>query len=349
VRVSIVDIARHAGVSHSTVSRALADSPLVNAETKARIQALAREMGYTPSAIARAMSTRRTHTLGLVVTTIADPFVAEVVRGIEETALDQGYNVILCNSQRDPDRELAAVRTLREKWVDAVIITSSWVGSVYNQLAEIQVPVVLINNQQPDEYSLSVRNDDLSGGALAGTHLAELGHTRIAYVTGPERARSSQLRLQGCQRALQEQNTAIPQKWIIAGNGMPEAGERAVRAISRAAPRPTALFCYNDMTAMGALRAAKEQGMRVPRELSVLGYDDIAAAAYLDPPLTTVAQAKYSLGERATKMALALIRGKEDVEDILLQPQLVVRASCAGPVGAQQLASSADLLPANIG
>jgi DNA-binding LacI/PurR family transcriptional regulator len=183
MRVSIKDIARRAGVSHSTVSRALADSPLVNAETKARIKRLAREMGYTPSAIARAMSTRRTQTVGLVVTTIADPFVAEVVRGIEETALDHGYNVILCNSTGDPDREIAAVRALREKWVDAVIVTASWVGNFYAQLAEIRVPVVLINNQQPGEYSFSVRNDDLYGGQLAGEALVELGHRTASLPT----------------------------------------------------------------------------------------------------------------------------------------------------------------------
>jgi DNA-binding LacI/PurR family transcriptional regulator len=328
VRVSIVDIARRAGVSHSTVSRALADSPLVNAETKTRIQRLAHEMGYTPSAIARAMSTRRTHTLGLVVTTIADPFVAEVVRGIEETALDQGYNVILCNSQRDPDRELAAVRTLREKWVDAVIVTSSWVGSAYDQLTEIQVPVVLINNQQPGEYTSSVRNDDLSGGALAGNYLTELGHTRIAYVAGPEGARASQLRLEGCQRVLEAKGLTIPEDWIVPGTGLPESGERAVQSLLDASPKPTALFCYNDMTAMGALRAAKERGVHVPLELSVLGYDDISAAAYLDPPLTTVAQAKHNLGQLATEMALALIQGAQDLEDVLLQPTIITRSSC---------------------
>ena len=329
--VSIKDIARRAGVSHSTVSRALADSSLVNRETKARIQALAREMGYTPSAIARAMSTRRTRTIGLVVTTIADPFVAEVVRGIEETALDHGYNVILCNSSGDPDRELAAVRTLREKWVDAVIVTSSWVGNFYGQLGEIRVPVVLINNQQPGEYTFSVRNDDLHGGALAGEYLVALGHRRIAYVAGPERATSSQLRLEGCQRALRAAGATIPEGWIFSGTGLPEAGERAVRALVRDALRPTALFCYNDATAMGALRVAKAEALNVPRDLSILGYDDIAAAAYLDPPLTTVAQKKYALGQRATDMALRLIQDEEDICDVLLEPQLIVRSSCASP------------------
>jgi DNA-binding LacI/PurR family transcriptional regulator len=306
-------------------------SPLVNRETKARIQGLAREMGYTPSAVARAMSTGRTRTVGLVVTTIADPFVAEVVRGIEETALDHGYNVILCNSTGDPDRELAAVRTLREKWVDAVIVTSSRVGHFYDQLSEIRVPVVLINNQQHGDYTYSVCNDDLYGGALAGEYLARLGHRRIAYVSGPDQAMSSELRLEGCQNALRTAGVSIPQKWICRGTGYPEAGRRAVCSLVHAFPLPTALFCYNDMTAMGALRAAKENGLHVPRDLSILGYDDIAAARYLAPPLTTVAQAKYTLGQKATEMTLGLIGGEEDVQDILLQPQLIVRSSCVAP------------------
>jgi DNA-binding LacI/PurR family transcriptional regulator len=330
--ISIKDIARRAGVSHSTVSRALADSPLVNEVTKARIQALAREMGYAPSAIARAMSTRRTQTIGLVVTTIADPFVAEVVRGIEETALDHGYNVILCNSMGDPDREIATVRGLREKWVDAVIVTSSRVGSFYAELTEIQVPVVLINNQQAGEYSFSVRNDDLRGGRLAGEYLAGMGHRRIAYVAGPEHAMASELRLEGCQDVLALSGAAIPPEWVVQGNGQPEMAERAVLPLLRAAgPRPTAVFCYNDVTAMGVLRAVKAAGLRVPEDISILGCDDIASAPYLDPPLTTIAQAKYTLGQMAMLMTVDLIQGKEDIRDVLLEPQLTIRASCAEP------------------
>jgi DNA-binding LacI/PurR family transcriptional regulator len=176
-----------------------------------------------------------------------------------------------------------------------------------------------------------VRNDDLRGGALAGEYLAGLGHTRIAYVTGPERSMASQLRLQGCRRALHAVGLALPKDRIVAGSGLPEGGERAVDVLLRAYPQPTALFCYNDMTAMGCLRAAKQAGLHVPRDLSILGYDDIAAAPYLDPPLTTVAQSKYGLGQKATEMALALIQGRQDVQDALLQPQLVIRSSCGKP------------------
>lgn len=325
--ISIKDIARQAGVSHSTVSRALTDSPLVNSDTKARIRRIAAEMGYTPSAIARAMSTRRTRTVGLVVTTIADPFVANVVRGIEETALDHGYSVILCNSTGDPEREIAAVRALREKWVDAVIVTSSWVGSFYSQLSEIHVPVVLVNNQQAGEYSFSVRSDDLYGGQLAGHYLLGLGHRSSAYITGPKHATSSELRLEGLRRA----GASVPAEWLVHGDGLPEGGVRAVEQLVSSAPLPSVIFCYNDQTAMGVLYALKAHGLRVPQDISVLGYDDIAAAPYLNPPLTTVAQAKHRLGQLAMHMVLDLLDNKETVRDVLIEPVLIVRSSCAAP------------------
>ncbi|MBN1640210.1 MAG: LacI family DNA-binding transcriptional regulator [Anaerolineae bacterium] len=332
--ISIKDIARQAGVSHSTVSRALSNSPLVKPETKARIQQLAEEMGYTPSAIARAMSTRRTRTVGLVVTTIADPFVAEVARGIEETALDRGYVVILCSSADDPEREVAAVRTLREQRVDAVIVTASRVGGFYAQLTETHVPVVLINNQQPGDYSFSVRNDDLHGGRLVGEYLAALGHRRIAYITGRESATSSQLRLTGCQQALSQVNASIAPRWIAPGDGTAPAGAQAARCLCAGQERPSAILCYNDRTAMGALRAVKSLGLSVPGDISIIGYDDIDAARYLDPPLTTVVQAKYELGRRAIEMALDLL-DEADVDDVLLRPTLALRESCARPQGGE--------------
>ena len=194
--VSIKDIAKAAGVSHSTVSRALADSPLVAEETKRRVHRLAKEMGYSPSAIARGLVTKRTYTLGLVVTTIADPFVAEVVRGIEETALDNGYSVILCGSNAEPQREITAVRTLREKRVDGIIVTASRVGNLYlPMLEEVEVPIVLINNQREGRYVYSVATDNVHGGEMVTSYLLDLGHKRIGYIAGPEDASSSLDRL----------------------------------------------------------------------------------------------------------------------------------------------------------
>ena len=143
---------------------------------------------------------------------------------------------------------------------------------------------------------------------------------------------ASELRLEGCQGVLALSGAEIPPEWVVKGNGQPEMAERAVLPLLHAAgPRPTAIFCYNDVTAMGVLRAVKAAGLRVPEDISILGCDDIASASYLDPPLTTIAQAKYTLGQMAMLMTVDLIQGKEDVRDVLLEPQLVIRASCAEP------------------
>jgi len=330
--VSIKDIARIAEVSHSTVSRALRDSPLISEETKARIRRIAQEMGYSPSAIARGLVTKRTHTLGLVVTTIADPFVAEVVRGIEERALDEGYSIILCQSQSDPDREIAAVEILREKRVDAIIITASRVGNLYIPLLEkLSVPIVLINNQQEGRYVHSVGTDNLQGGQLAARYLLELGHTRLGYITGPEWAAASKQRLEGARHALQERGLDFDPALIAQGDGRAGGGEAAMAQLLQQPAPPTAIFCYNDVTAIGAMRVAQQQGLRVPEDISIMGYDDIAFTAYVTPPLTTIRQHKYEMGCQATEMALTLLSGGEKVENVLVPGQLVVRESCAPP------------------
>jgi len=331
--VSIKDIAKVAKVSHSTVSRALHDSPLISEETKARIRRIAQEMGYSPSAIARGLVTKRTYTLGLVVTTIADPFVAEVVRGIEERALDEGYSIILCQSQSDPDREIAAVEILREKRVDAIIVTASRVGSLYIPLLEkLSVPIVLINNQQEGRYVYSVGTDNLQGGRLAARYLLELGHRRLGYIAGPEWAVASKLRLEGARQALQERGLDFDPDLIAQGDGRAEGGQEAMLQLLRHAEPPTAVFCYNDMTAIGAMTMAQQQGLRVPEDISIIGYDDIAFTAYTTPPLTTIRQRKYEMGRQATEMALALLNGGEAVENVLVPGQLVVRGSCAPPL-----------------
>jgi DNA-binding LacI/PurR family transcriptional regulator len=326
--VTIKDIAKVAHVSHSTVSRALANSPLISEETKSRIRRLADEMGYTPSAIGRGLVTRRSGTIGVVVTTIADPFIAEVVQGIEETALSCQYNTILCNSNSEPERELRTVRALREKRVDAIVVTSSRLGSLYlPHLREVGVPVVLVNNQGVGDYTHSVLIDDSAGGELAGRYLASLGHRRIAYIGGPIWARASGIRLAGCRRALQAHDLDLPPECVLVGNGRADGGQEAADELLHRGLPVSAVFCYNDMTAVGVLSSLHRAGLRVPRDLSVIGYDDVTIAAYLYPPLTTIAQPRYALGKRAMEMALALIQG-EEVRDVVLPPALVERESC---------------------
>ena len=326
--VSIKDIAREAGVSHSTVSRALSDSPLVNAETRRRIKEIAIQMGYTPNAAARSLVTRRSGTLGLVVTTIADPFISEVVRGIEETALDQGYGILLCQSNAEVAREIAAVRALKEQRVEAVIVSASRVGDLYlSLLEEIQVPIVLVNNEQNSSSVHYVLSDDLEGGRQATDYLLSLGHRRIGYLTGPAENKSSQSRLRGYREALQTAGIEPDPAWVAQGNGQLHGGEKALHQLLSVAPAVTAVFCYNDVTLLGALRYARRRGIRIPADLSFIGFDDIAIAAYMAPALTTVAQQKYEMGRLVVMMALELIAG-QSVQDILLPTRLVVRESC---------------------
>ncbi|MDY7039757.1 MAG: LacI family DNA-binding transcriptional regulator [Chloroflexota bacterium] len=333
--VSIKDIAREAGVSHSTVSRALTDSPLVKDETKQRIHQLAREMGYSPSAIARGLVTKRTQTIGLVVTTVSDPFVAEVVRGIEETALDHGYNILLCNSNAQPQRELAAVSTLREKRVDGIIVSASRVGNLYlPMLAETGVPIVLVNNEHSASYAYSVVTDDEAGGRMATEHLLDLGHTRIGYISGPEMSSTSANRLRGYRQALQARDLTPDPKWTVPSNGGTRGGKEGMAHLLALSTPPTAVFCYNDMTAIGAMSVARRLGWTVPDQISVIGYDDIPFAAYTNPALTTVEQLKYDMGSLAMKMILDLLGGASSVEDVLLPARLIVRESCAPPSGA---------------
>lgn len=337
MRVSIKDIAKAAGVSHPTVSRALSDSPLISEETKARVRRLAQEMGYSPNALARGLVTRQTWSVGVVVTTIADPFVAEIVQGIEATAHDANYAVILCNSGAVPEREIAAVEMLRTKRVDGVIVTSSRVGALYlDHLERIGVPIVLINNhnEQSGRYTFTVSVDNRHGGWLATRHLLELGHRRIGYVNGPANHSSDLDRLAGYRQALAESGIEPDPEWIVPGNGRPDGGERAFGMLQAMSRRPSAVFCYNDMTAIGLVHAARRAGLSVPRDLAVVGFDDILFASYFYPPLTTIAQPRVEMGQQAMRMMLSLITdrqdGSEDLTNLVVQGKLIVRASTVG-------------------
>ncbi len=333
--VSIKDIARVVGVSYSTVSRALNDSPRVQAETKARIQRIAAEMGYLPSAVARSLVTRRTNTLGIVVTTITDLFFAEVIHAIEETALKQGYNVILTNSGGYLQRELAALRSLRERRVDGIILISGCTDDTFCREEGMDTPIVIINNAHREHIGYSVEVDNAAGAREAVSHLLHLGHRRIAHIAGPAREWDAAERLRGYEEALLASGLAAKRELIVPGDNQPEGGIAGMQHLLALPIRPTAVFCYNDATAIGAMRAARMAGLRIPADLSIVGFDDIDLARYLEPPLTTVAQPKSQMGETAVEMILALLSVSQQadqadrapVTDCVLPSQLVVRES----------------------
>jgi DNA-binding LacI/PurR family transcriptional regulator len=327
--VSIKDIARAAQVSHSTVSRALRDSPLVNAETRALIQKIAEEKGYTVSAVARSLVTRRTNTLGVVVTTIADPFVGEVVSGIEEFAIGHRYSVILATCHADPGRELRAVRSLQERRVDGILVTASRVGALYlPTLEETKVPIVLINNQHPGEFGYHVSIDNPAGARAVTEHLIALGHRRIAYIGDRFGLHSDTERCAGYRDSLAAAGIAYDPSLVVTGDSGPQSGLDAMRELLSRAEPPTAVFCYNDMSAYGAMRAARDAGLRIPEDISIAGFDDLFLSSYTDPPLTTVRQPKHEMGRDAACILLDLLAGGNPTS-IIKQGALVQRQSTA--------------------
>ncbi|MEO0249553.1 MAG: LacI family DNA-binding transcriptional regulator, partial [candidate division WOR-3 bacterium] len=217
--VSIKDIARAAHVSHSTVSRALHNSPLVSRETAERIRKLAAEMGYRPSAVALSLVTQKTRTIGVVVTTIADPFIAEVVSGIEEVANDHGYSVFLANCKADPDREIKVVHSFHERRVDGILVTASRVGILHMpHLTQMKVPIVLINNQHPSEFAHSVMIDNVTASRTATEHLIQLGHRHIAYIGDQFGYQSDTERFAGYRQALERSGLTFQPELVVHGD-----------------------------------------------------------------------------------------------------------------------------------
>lgn len=330
---SIKDIARVAGVSHSTVSRALRNSPLIPPETARRIQTIADELGYRASAVARSLVTRKTEAIGIVVTSIADPFNGEVVAGIEEVANQNGYSVILATSQTDPQREMAVVRSFHERRVDGIVVASSRVGALYlPTLAEMQIPIVLLNNQHPSEFVYSVSIDNIDGARKAASHLIGLGHTAIAYIGDETGLESDVERLKGLQDAMAAAYLKIRPEFILRGDGKSEAAARRAFDLLALKDRPTAIFCYNDMSALGALNAAAQLKVQVPEQLSIVGFDDLFFAGLMQPSLTTVHQPKKELGRRAMELLVDLLNGRTPEKIQLIKGELVVRNSTAKPL-----------------
>lgn len=337
---SIKDIARLARVSHPTVSRALQNSPLVNAKTAERIRKIAKESGYRASAVARGLVTRRTRTIGLVVTTVSDPFASEVVTGIEQTANDHGYCVFLADSNADPEREKKIVQSFAEQRVDGIIVTSSRVGALYLPLlSEMMVPIILVNDQYPGAFVHSVMIGNQEGTRAVTEHLIGLGHRRIAFIGDQFGYQSDTERFAGYREALDAAKIPIHLELVVRGDGKPEAGLKAMDRLLALSNPPTAVCCYNDMTALGVMRSIRMHGLHVPEDISVAGFDDLFVASYTDPPLTTVRQPMQRMGQLAMENLIKLMSGQESVVRIKVKAELIVRES-TGKVKRTKPASS---------
>nr|MBC7245349.1 LacI family DNA-binding transcriptional regulator [Chloroflexota bacterium] len=328
-RVTMTDVARQAGVSVMTVSRAINRKPDVSPATRQRVLEIAERLGYRPDSIARGLATKHTGTIGLVVPDVANPFFSEVARGAEHVAYAEGYNVFLCNTDEDLAREVAVLRSLEEKRVDGIVLCSSRLEDAELRAALVHhSAVVLVNRRLEGDNVSAVLVDDEAGGRMATQHLLQSGHQAIGFLAGPPVSRSGRLRLKGYCSALALAGLSCRPDWMPHCSPTVEGGRKAARELLTKFPEMTALFCYNDLVAIGALRASADLGRRVPHDLAVVGADDIPLAALVTPSLTTCRAPRYELGSRAMRLLLDLISGRfSGCEEVVLQPELVVRAS----------------------
>lgn len=333
--VTIKDIAKRVGVSHTTVSRALRGSALISDGTCERIRRAAAEMGYQPSAAARSLKTNRSQVLGVIVSSMDDPFFSEILQGIEERAQENGYGLFIAASQHNLARETAIVKTMRRHRVDGVIICStSFSAAQARQLCEYGFPTVVVNNQSADDFRYSIYHDDVDGCRQTTQHLIDLGHRRIAYLGNALSGRTTQDRLTGFRQALETAGLALPEGYVfqVAG-GRPEHGLTAVEHFLSLPQRPSAIVCFNDLVATGVLAGLRNAGLAVPSDLSVTGFDNISFSAFTCPPLTTFDQPKRYIGAEAARLLLNLLETNPDGGEnvTMLQGRLLVRQSTAPP------------------
>lgn len=326
------DIAREAGVSINTVSRALNGKPDVNEDTKKGILEIADRLNYVPNFLAKGLVTKNTRTIGVIVSDNANPFFARMIKGIEDYARSRGYNIILCNTDERYEKEEEAVRLLREKRVDGLVITLTPAQKKRTDILELKrsgVPFVLLNRHMDDIITDYVINDNVYGAYLAVTHLVKSGYKRIGYISGPPQISSVRERLEGYKKALFENNIEFDNSLVKESNLKMENGYRLMKEFLELKNRPTAVFTYSDLLAIGALKALKEAKLQVPKDIALVGYDDIEFSGLLEVPLTTVHQPRYRIGEEGVKILINRIEGKdsEGLYQVVLKPELVIRES----------------------
>lgn len=324
-------------MSVGTVSNALNRPEIVAEATLARIRDAMKELGFVRNAAARQLTGATSAAIGLVVLDLDNPFFTDVYRGVEAGANEAGFLVVVCGFAGDPDRESAQLQLLEEQRVAGVLATriSPRTAGLYNQIRKRGTPVVLLDGRTARRDQCSVAVDDVAGGRLAARHLIELGHRRIGLVSGPREWSQCADRREGFLDALAEQSRRLATADDFEMEAMTiEAGERAAQRILVAKRRPSAIFCANDLLALGVEHALIAAGCRVPDDVAIVGYDDVAFATMAFVPLTSIRQPAFELGRQGTKLLLEEAAGERHRhKQIVFDPELVVRASTVANAG----------------
>ena len=328
--VTLVELAQAAGVSVSTVSRALSNGKYpLKKETRQKILELAQEMGYKPNLIARGLQSSHSHLVGVIVDRMQSPFAAATVEGIQDGLRHAGYSISIAYSNRDQAIATDAIHSFYSHQVDGIIILNSWLHTFNDPILALQDrPFVFVNRVFGNRIQNCVGPGDRQGARLATQHLVELGHRRIGYINGMEDWIEAQNRLSGYRDVLTEHGLAVDETLIRHGDWGVDSGYEAARELLALEERPTAIFAANDMMAMGTIYAIQKAGLDVPGDVAVVGYDDRDFAAWIRPALTTVRMPSYEMGQAAARLLVQQIN-KEELEDATqITGQLIVRESC---------------------
>lgn len=330
----MIEVAEKAGVSVATVSRVVNGSGGVSKKLERRVRQAMDQLHYHPSTLARSFKTQQTRMIGVLIPLLDHPYYSRLARAIEQRLFANDYRAIICNSEEDEERERAYIEMLVRQRVDGVIINSSAKNTSYTlKLKDLNVPYVLIDRNLPHANGGKVFCDNSQGGFLGMQHLLELGHRRIGVVAAPESQEPIIRRLLGISEALAQYGVPEDPDRVVTGDvQLFDMGYDAAKRLLSRKPRPTAIFALTDVTAIGVLHAAAELGLKVPEDLSVVGYDDLPVASYTIPPLTTVAQPIVEMGETAVEMLFRQIESPDQpAEKAVLSTHFVLRGTTAPP------------------
>jgi len=336
--ITVYDIAKEANVSVSTVSRVLNDTAPVKASTREKVNAVIKKYQFQPNALARSLISKATGMIGMILPDITNPFFPEVFKGAEDEARAKGYTLFLCNSGGDNRRESEYLSALMEKRVDGILFLGGRINStrcrpeLADEVAELseRIPVVLVNGTLPKHSLHRVLTDEAAGAESASQHIIGLGHREIAFIGGVADMMPTVQKVKAFKKKMTENRLRIRPEWIVHGDFSVESGKASMTKLLRGRERPSAVLCVNDFTAVGAVKAAIEHGLRVPEDISIVGYDDTPLATTVIPELTTVTQQTYELGKQSVHLLHRLISGEKAKKVTILEPQLVVRQS-TGP------------------
>lgn len=326
MKPTIYDVAKEANVSIATVSNVINNRGKISEKTKKRVLAAIKYLNYEPSVVASALTGKNTYTIGLLLHDIANPFFSELARSIEDHSTRYGFNVIICSTDNNEEKEKKYIDLLIRKRVDGVLLASGFKKKeLIHQLMEQDIPVAIIAQEIPSMTISTVAVDDFRGGYIAASHLLQLGHKKIAVIG--DYARSSEQRINGVIEAMASYHLSLKKEYIKRNDASTANGKEATKELLCLRDRPTAIFAFNDLVAVGVIQCARELNIRIPDELSVVGFDNTILATNVEPPLTTVAQPTYELGREVIKLLRKEIKDNKAAikQKKLFMPELIIR------------------------